>query len=233
MDPRSRDRDARHRPIGVFDSGLGGLTVVKELVRRLPHEGILYFGDAARVPYGTKSPDTIRRFSREAVHFLLSRDVKAIVVACNTASAHALDVLEREAPVPVVGVIEAGARAAHDASETGRIGVIDTPGTIASEAYDRAVRELRPVVEVYAQACPMFVPLVEEGLADHEAARLLALEYLSPLQEVAIDTLVLGCTHYPAMRHLIAEVMGPAVRLIDSGERQRSRSRAFFRNGIN
>ena len=131
------------------------------------------------------------------------------MVACNTASAHALDVLEREAPVPVVGVIEAGARAAHDASETGRIGVIGTPGTIASEAYDRAVRELRPVVEVYAQACPMFVPLVEEGLADHEAARLLALEYLSPLQEVAIDTLVLGCTHYPGDAPLDCRGYGP------------------------
>ena len=218
LDPGTPDQDESRRPIGVFDSGLGGLTVVKELVRRLPNEEILYFGDAARVPYGTKSPDTILRFAREAVHFLLSRGVKAIVVACNTASAHALDVLEREAPVPVVGVIGAGARAAHDASETGLIGVIGTPGTIASGAYERAVRELRPVVEVYAQACPMFVPLVEEGLADHEAARLLARDYLAPLQEVAIDTLVLGCTHYPAMRELIAEVMGDAVHLIDSGE---------------
>lgn len=218
MDPRPPNQDTRCRPIGVFDSGLGGLTVVRELIRRLPEEAILYFGDTARVPYGTKSPDTIRRFSREAVQFLLSRDVKMIVVACNTASAHALDVLEKEVPVPVVGVIGAGARAAHDASETGCIGVIGTPGTIASGAYDRAVRALGPVVEVYAQACPMFVPLVEEGLADHEAALLLARDYLSPLREVEIDTLVLGCTHYPALRHLIAEVMGPAVRLIDSGE---------------
>ena len=218
MDSRGSSRDTRCRPIGVFDSGLGGLTVVKELVRRLPQDDILYFGDTARVPYGTKSPDTIRRFSREAVHFLFSCDVKMIVVACNTASAHALDVLEQEAPVPVVGVIGAGAQAAHDTSETGRIGVIGTPGTIASGAYDRAVRALRPVVEVHSQACPMFVPLVEEGLADHEAARLLARDYLASLQEVEIDTLVLGCTHYPAMRHLISEVMGPAVRLIDSGE---------------
>lgn len=218
MDQRGPDADLRRLPIGVFDSGLGGLTVVKELVQRLPHEGILYFGDTARVPYGTKSPATIRRFSREAVHFLLSRGVKMVVVACNTASAHALDVLEQEAPVPVLGVIQAGARAAHHASETGRIGVIGTPGTIASGAYDRAVRALRPAVEVFAQACPMFVPLVEEGLADHEAARLLARDYLAPLQEVAIDSLVLGCTHYPALRHLIAEVMGSGVRLIDSGE---------------
>jgi glutamate racemase len=210
--------DPRRRPIGVFDSGLGGLTVVKELVRRLPQESVLYLGDTARVPYGTKSPETIRRFSREAAHFLLGRDVKMIVVACNTATAHALDVLTQESPVPVVGVIEAGARAAHHASESGRIGVIGTTGTIASGAYDRAVRRLRPAVEVYAQACPLFVPLVEDGLAEHQAARLIAHDYLAPLHEVGIDTLVLGCTHYPAMRDTIAAVMGPAVRLIDSGE---------------
>ncbi len=212
------ERDPRCRPIGVFDSGLGGLTVVKEIVSRLPHESVLYFGDTARVPYGTKSPETIRRFSREAVHFLLSRQVKTIVVACNTATAHALEVLVRETPVPVIGVIEAGARAAHHASESGRIGVIGTSGTVGSGAYDRAVRALRPAVEVYAQACPLFVPLVEEGLAYHEAARLIARDYLAPLHEVQIDTLVLGCTHYPAMRALIGEVMGPSVRLIDSGE---------------
>ena len=216
--PPAPDSEQRCRPIGVFDSGLGGLTVVKELVRRLPHESTLYFGDTARVPYGTKSPDTICRFSREAAHFLLSRDVKMIVVACNTASAHALEVLANEAPVPVVGVIEAGARAAHHASESGRIGVIGTTGTIASGAYERAVRALRPAVEVYAQACPMLVPLVEEGLADHQAARLIAQDYLAPLRELDIDTLVLGCTHYPVLRRLIGEVMGPAVRLIDSAE---------------
>jgi glutamate racemase len=141
-----------------------------------------------------------------------------IVVACNTASAHALELLASEAPVPVVGVIEAGARAAHHASESGRIGVIGTTGTIASGAYDRAVRKLRPHVEVYAQACPLFVPLVEDGLAEHQAARLIAADYLAPLQEVGIDTLVLGCTHYPAMRATIGDVLGPAVRLIDSGE---------------
>ena len=214
----SRVRGQYRRPIGVFDSGLGGLTVVKELVDRLPHESIHYFGDTARVPYGTKSPETILRFSREAVHFLLSQDVKMIVVACNTASAHTLDVLSGETPVPVAGVIEAGARAAHHASESGRIGVIGTAGTIASGAYDRAVRALRPAVEVHAQACPMFVPLVEEGMADHEAARLIAHGYLAPLRNFDIDTLVLGCTHYPAMRRMIGEVMGPAVRLIDSAE---------------
>lgn len=216
--PEVGSPDYRRRPIGVFDSGLGGLTVVKELVDRLPHESIVYFGDTARVPYGTKSPETICRFSREAGHFLLGRGVKMIVVACNTASAYALNDLASRAEVPVVGVIAAGARAAHHASQSGRIGVIGTAGTIASSAYERAVRTLRPVVEVHVQACPLFVPLVEEGLADHVAARLIAQDYLAPLRALGIDTLVLGCTHYPALRQLIGDVMGPGVRLIDSAE---------------
>jgi glutamate racemase len=205
-------------PIGVFDSGLGGLSVVRELANRLPRESLIYFGDTARLPYGSKSPRAIRHFSAEASHFLLGEGVKMIVVACNTASAHALEMLRRHAPVPVVGVIEAGARAAHHASATGRIGVIGTHGTIASGAYDRAVRSLRPEVEVFAQPCPMFVPLVEEGLAEHAAAELIAREYLAPLGEMEIDTLVLGCTHYPLLRPLIERVLGPDVRLIDSGE---------------
>lgn len=218
LPPEVRSADYRRRPIGVFDSGLGGLTVVKELVDRLPHESILYFGDTARVPYGTKSPETICRFSREAGRFLLGRGVKMIVVACNTASAYALNDLESKVAVPVLGVVAAGARAAHRASESGRIGVIGTTGTIASGAYERAVRTLRPVVEVHAQACPLFVPLVEEGLAHHTAARLIAQDYLAPLCALGIDTLVLGCTHYPALRQLIGDVMGPGVCLIDSAE---------------
>jgi glutamate racemase len=205
-------------PIGVFDSGLGGLTVVSALADRLPRESLLYFGDTARLPYGNKSPHAIRRFAREAVYYLLRERVKAVVIACNTASAHALEALRPEVPVPLVGVIEAGARAAHHATTTGRIGVIGTSGTIASGAYDRAVRSLRPQVEVYAQACPMFVPLVEEGLVDHPAAALIAEDYLRPLREVGIDTLVLGCTHYPLLRPLLERVMGAGVRLIDSGE---------------
>lgn len=205
-------------PIGVFDSGLGGLTVVRELVDRLPHESILYFGDTARVPYGTKSRDTIRHFSREAAHFLLCRGVKLLVVACNTATAHALEVLREESPVPVVGVIDAGGRAAHKATRNGKIGVIGTPGTIGSGAYDRAVRALFPEIEVYAQSCPMFVPLVEEGLARHPAAELIAREYLGPLRAVDIDTLILGCTHYPLLRPLLGTIMGPDVELIDSAE---------------
>ena len=203
-------------PIGIFDSGLGGLTVVRSLVERLPHESLLYFGDTARLPHRHKSPRAIRRFAREAAYYLLSQRVKMIVVACNTATAHALEALQGEVPVPVLGVIEAGARAAHHATGSGRIGVIGTAGTIASGAYDRAVRCLRPHVEVYAQPCPMFVPLVEEGLVQHPAARLIAREYLLPLTEVGIDTLVLGCTHYPLLRPLIEEALGPGVRLIDS-----------------
>jgi glutamate racemase len=205
-------------PIGVFDSGLGGLSVVREIATQLPGESLIYFGDTARVPYGSKSPRVIRHFTAEAAYFLLSQRVKMLVVACNTASAHALDLLRKLAPVPVVGVIEAGARAAHHASSSGRIGVIGTNGTIASGAYDRAVRCLRPHVEVFAQPCPMFVPLVEEGLAEHAAAELIARDYLLPLAEVGIDTLVLGCTHYPLLKPLIERVLGDGIKLIDSGQ---------------
>jgi glutamate racemase len=205
-------------PIGVYDSGLGGLTVVRALAARLPGESLIYFGDTARLPYGSKSTRAIRRFAAEAAHFLLTERVKMLVVACNTASAHALRMLQDHLPVPVIGVIAAGARAAHDSTATGRIGVIGTHGTIASGAYDRAVRFLRPQVEVYAQPCPLFVPLVEEGLTEHPAAELVARDYLLPLTEMGIDTLVLGCTHYPLLKPLIERVLGPEVRLIDSGE---------------
>lgn len=206
------------RPIGIFDSGLGGLTVLREIADRLPHESLVYFGDTARVPYGSKSPETVLRYSREATAFLLSRDVKLIVVACNTATAHALDVLRKELPVPVVGVIEAGSRAAVAATRRERIGVIGTAGTIASGAYDRAVREVLPDVRVYAQPCPLFVPLVEEGLSSHGATAMIAREYLEPLIEVDVDVLVLGCTHYPLLRTIIAEVLGDDVALVDSAE---------------
>jgi glutamate racemase len=205
------------RPIGVFDSGLGGLTVVRELRRQLPAESIVYFGDTARVPYGSKSPSTVRHYSREASTFLLERDVKAIVIACNTATAHAHEALSAELAVPVLGVIEPGARAAAAATCTGRIGVIGTAGTIASGAYDLAVRRIvGDRARVYAQPCPLFVPFVEEGLAEHPATRLVAQDYLAALRDVDVDVLVLGCTHYPLLRELIADVMGPDVRLVDS-----------------
>lgn len=205
-------------PIGVFDSGIGGLTVVHELMRQLPDESIIYFGDTARVPYGNKSPETVRRYSREITHFLTDEGVKAVVVACNTATAHALDVLREESPLPVIGVVEPGARAAVHATRRHAIGVIGTRGTIASGAYERAIRALDPQVRIAAKACPLFVPLVEEGWLDSEASRLIACEYLTPLTRARVDTLVLGCTHYPLLKPLLGAVMGEDVRLIDSAE---------------
>jgi len=211
-------REGDQRPIGVFDSGIGGLTVVRELMHQLPHESLIYFGDTARVPYGNKSPETVRRFSREILDFLLGRDVKLVVVACNTASSHALEELQRVSPVAVEGVIEPGARAAVAATKSGRIGVIGTAGTIASGAYERAIRAADDKAEVTARACPLFVPLVEEGWLDRPASRLIAEEYLAPLQQHHIDTLVLGCTHYPLLKPLIADVLGPGIKLVDSAE---------------
>ena len=205
-------------PIGVFDSGIGGLTVVHELVRQLPHESIVYFGDTARVPYGPKSPETVRRYSREIAGFLQEQGVKNIVIACNTATAHALTTLREDLDMPIVGVVEPGARAAVAATTRGHVGVIGTVGTIKSGAYERAIRAIDPDIRVTARACPLFVPLVEEGWMEHEAARLIAREYLEPLIDARIDTLVLGCTHYPLLKPLLRDVLGPEVRLIDSAE---------------
>jgi glutamate racemase len=208
----------RSAPVGVFDSGIGGLTVAHEVIRQLPHESVLYFGDTARVPYGPKSPDTVRRYSREIAGFLRDQGVKSIVIACNTATAHALSVLRDEFDMPVIGVVEPGARAAVSVTTGGRIGVIGTVGTIKSGAYERAIRAINSDVFITARACPLFVPLVEEGWTDHEATRLIAREYLAPLVAADIDTLVLGCTHYPLLKPLLCEVLGPDVRLIDSAE---------------
>src|SRR3989454_2610889 len=205
-------------PLGVFDSGIGGLTVARAVFERLPRESVIYFGDTARVPYGPKSPETVRRYSAEILAYLLQRGVKAVVVACNTSTAHALKYLQEHAPVPVVGVIEPGARAAVAATKTGAIGVIGTAGTIASGAYERAIKALRPDARVHAQPCPLFVPLVEEGWFDHPAAELIAREYLAPLNRAKVDVLVLGCTHYPLLKPLLARVMGPDVTLVDSAE---------------
>jgi glutamate racemase len=203
-------------PIGIFDSGVGGLTVVSELRRRLPGESLVYFGDTARVPYGPKSAETVCRYAREAAAFLLSYDVKLVVIACNTATAHAIHLLKEELPVPVVGVVGPGARAAVRATRSGRIGVIGTVGTIRSGAYDREVRHHLPRAQVFAQPCPLFVPFVEEGWADREATRLVAEEYLRPIREVDVDVLVLGCTHYPLLKPVLAEILGPAIQLVDS-----------------
>ena len=205
-------------PIGIFDSGIGGLTVARAVYERLPHESTVYFGDTARVPYGPKSPETVRRYSLEILEWLLDQGVKAVVVACNTSTAHALDTLQEQSPVPVIGVIEPGARAAVGASARGSIGVIGTAGTIASNAYARAIHRARDVALVEQKACPLFVPLVEEGWFEHPAAELIAREYLEPLRQAEVDTLVLGCTHYPLLKPLLQRIMGVEVRLIDSGE---------------
>lgn len=206
------------KAIGIFDSGVGGLTVLREVIRVLPQEDTIYLGDTARVPYGTKSPETVIRYSRQIASFLEGRDVKLLVVACNTASAVALEALEQQYSMPVVGVIEPGARRAVAATRTGTVGVIGTEGTIASSAYTKAIKRLNPDVAVVTRACPLFVPLAESGWTDNEVARLTALTYLQGLREEGVDTLVLGCTHYPLLKGVIAEVMGEGVTLVDSAE---------------
>jgi glutamate racemase len=205
-------------PVGVFDSGIGGLTVARAIFERLPGESTIYFGDTARVPYGPKSEDTVRRYSLEILDWLLRQGVKAVVVACNTATARALEALREASPVPVVGVIEPGARAAVAASAGRTIGVVGTAGTIASNAYLRAIRALDPGARVEQQPCPLFVPLVEEGWFDQPATELVAREYLAPLTGAGVGSLVLGCTHYPLLKPLLQRVMGPEVALIDSAQ---------------
>lgn len=206
------------RPIGVFDSGIGGLTVVRALQTRLPHENIVYFGDTARVPYGPKSAQVVREYAAQDTDILLEHNVKLIVIACNTVSAVGLDVVQKRAKVPVVGVIFPGAEAAVRASHKKRIGVIGTVGTVNSQAYVHAIRQLDPNAQVFSQACPLFVPLAEEGWTDRKATELIAREYLFPLTLEKIDTLVLGCTHYPVLRFVIDTVLQKSVTLIDSGE---------------
>jgi glutamate racemase len=209
---------AQQQPIGVFDSGIGGLTVVSALRRLLPNERIHYLGDTARVPYGGKSAATVERYSLELTDMLLAEDCKAIVVACNTASALALTTLCENTRVPVVGVIRPGAEAAVAASRNKHVGVIGTRATIRSGAYERAIRALDPGVKVSAKACPLFVPLIEEGWLDGEITDRVIRQYLEPLVEGEIDTLVLGCTHYPLLRKALETFLGDAVRLVDSAE---------------
>lgn len=206
------------RPIGVFDSGLGGLTVLRELHRRLPDEDLVYFGDTARVPYGTKGAKTVEAFARQDARFLLRQDIKLLVVACNTASAFALEVLQAELPVPVLGVIQPGLDAAREATRGGPVGVIGTRGTITSERYQAGLATWLGRDQIHARPCPLFVPLVEEGVLDHELTRLACQEYLAPLVAAKIDTLILGCTHYPLLKPVIARTMGPDVVLVDSAE---------------
>ncbi|MBD5521928.1 MAG: glutamate racemase [Lachnospiraceae bacterium] len=202
-------------PIGVFDSGVGGLTVAREIMRQLPNERIVYFGDTARVPYGNKSKETVTRFSRQIVRFLQMQDVKAIVVACNTASAYALDELEQEVDIPIIGVVKPGAKTAIEATHNGKIGVIATQATIGSGIYKRYIEENDMSVSVVEKACPLFVPLVEEGLWEDPVTDEIARRYLSELIDIDIDTLILGCTHYPLIRSTVGKIMGDKVTLVN------------------
>jgi len=206
----------KNKPIGIFDSGLGGLTVTRAIRNRLPYESVIYYGDTARVPYGSKSKETVIRFTWEAVQFLLNHNAKCIVVACNTASALALHEIRNKINVPIIGVINPGAAAAAQNTNNNKIGVIATTATINSEAYTEAIRKLKPESIIYAQPCPLFVPLVEEGWANQESTKLIIKEYLNPLRAAGIDTLVLGCTHYPLLVEQLQEFMGSKVALMDS-----------------
>jgi len=210
--------DTTSSPIGVFDSGIGGLTVVAEIMRQLPDEQIVYFGDTARLPYGPKSNETVTQFAIQDAEFLLEHGVKTIVVACNTASAVSMDALESRYEIPVIGVIEPGALAAVSSTLSGKVGVIGTEGTISSGAYRKAISKLDRDIEVLETSCPLFVPLAEEGWTDREVTLVIAHEYLTSLRDAAVDVVVLACTHYPILKHTIAKVFGPSVRLIDSAE---------------
>ena len=222
-----------NRPIGIFDSGVGGLTVVDQIWKILPNENIVYFGDTARVPYGTKSKETVTKFSVENVEFLMKHDVKLVLVACNTASSLSLDFLKRCFRVPMIGVIEPGAREAVSTTRNSRIGVIGTRATISSGAYEKGIKKLSRNASVYAQSCPLFVPLVEEGWIDKPVAREIAGIYLRPLKEKSVDTLILGCTHYPLLKTIIKKVMGQKVALVDSAKEVAKEARDILdANGI-
>src|SRR6185369_14836713 len=205
-------------PIGIFDSGIGGLTVARQIRRVLPHEDIIYLGDTARVPYGTKSPSTVVRFACEDTNFLLQQNVKAVVVACNTCSAWAMPMLQKKFDVPVIGVILPGVRAALEKTRTQRIGIIGTSATIRSKAYSNGILARCDTAQVFARACPLLVPLVEEGWTNHRLARSILREYLAPILRHRIDTLILGCTHYPLLKTSIRGVTGKNVALVDSAE---------------
>ena len=207
----------RNLPIGIFDSGVGGLTVYRALHERLPNERFVYLGDTARVPYGTKSLATVERYAVENSRFLAAHGIKLLVVACNTASALALPAIRRALSVPVIGVIEPGARAAVEVAQGGNIGVIATEATVQSHAYAKAIASMGGAASVIERACPLFVPLAEEGWANSEVARTVARDYLTELKEIRLDALVLGCTHYPILKDVISETVGREVKLIDSG----------------
>ena len=207
--------ELRDAPIGVFDSGIGGLTVAREIMRQIPQERIVYFGDTARLPYGSKSRNTIIRYSRQIVRFLRTREVKAIVVACNTASAYALETLQQEFDIPIIGVVKPGARVAARESAGGNIGVIGTAGTVGGHIYREYIQGLRPDAKVFEKACPLFVPLVEEGWRKDPVTETIAERYLEEMKEREVDTLILGCTHYPLLRSTVRKIMGEEVVLVN------------------
>ncbi len=219
---------AASRPIGIFDSGIGGLTVLKAVRHELGAEDVVYFGDTARVPYGTKSKETITKFSVDNVSFLQSFDVKLVIVACNTASSLALEALKDRFEVPIIGVIEPGARQALESTRSGRIGVIGTKATIGSGAYEACLKRIDPSVRVYSEACPLFVPFVEEGWLDGDVVNRVARTYLDGLKNFKIDTLILGCTHYPLLEGAIRKVLGPRVKLVNSAEETAKESRRLL-----
>jgi glutamate racemase len=220
-------------PIGVFDSGVGGLTVAREIMRNLPNERIVYFGDTARVPYGSKSKETIIRFSQQIIRFMRTQEVKAIVIACNTASALALDTVEQELDIPIIGVVKPGARVAATTTRNGRIGVIGTESTINSHMYRQLIQNYDPNITVYGKACPLFVPLVEEGWLKDPVTKEVARRYLEELLAQDIDTLILGCTHYPLLRSLIAELVGDRVTLVNPAyETAKDLERLLAQQGI-
>ena len=204
-------------PIGIFDSGIGGLTVAKRIISMLPNENIVYFGDTARVPYGSKSNSTVIEYAIQDAQFLINKNVKLIIVACNTASSVALDVLKEKFSIPIIGMIEPGATLALDKTKNGKVGVIGTNSTINNKAYSQQLKELDKEIKVFEKACPLFVPIAEEGWLDHEATNLIAKEYLQDFVDANIDTLILGCTHYPLLAETIQKIVGDSVTLIDSG----------------
>ncbi len=212
MEEKKRDRNAS---IGVFDSGVGGLTVAREIMRNLPNEHIVYFGDTARVPYGSKSKETIVRYSSQIIRFLQTQNIKAIVIACNTASALALDEVEKDLDIPIIGVIKPGARVAVETTKNQKIGVIGTESTINSHLYKKLICEKNPAITVYEKACPLFVPLVEEGWLNDPVTKEVAWRYLKGLLDQGIDSLILGCTHYPLLRSLIQETVGDGITLVN------------------
>jgi glutamate racemase len=207
----------KEKPIGVFDSGIGGLTVVKRIASYLPQESIVYFGDTARVPYGSKSNDKVIEYGMQDARFLIQKNVKALVVACNTVSSVALKNLKDAFDIPIIGMIEPGARMASMETKNKRVGVIGTRSTISNQAYSKAIKKLDQSIKVFEKACPLFVPLAEEGWINHKATYDIAEEYLKEIKKIGVDTLVLGCTHYPILGQVIQEIMGSEVKLIDSG----------------